>query len=135
MGFRLRERRAGAYLGTVVKGDWEQRDDSKRLEQPGQGEWMMDDYGLVFYRRESRIPIVIPYADMVEVGEGPWKVKGWEREQAVIINWVKGAFMSTFPRVTDGRDLSSGFVLASEVETTRAIIEHIRSNILDLSGK
>lgn len=120
----------GVYLGTVVAGDWGRRDESQRLQEEGTGQWQLDSYGLAFFRDDVRVPIVIPYADMIDIHQSEWLAeKHQHRNYEVKLTWMKGAFEVTFPRSTDSLALYSGFVLSENAEFTKAVVEKVKGMI------
>ena len=113
------EKRRGHYLGTEIDGKWWRRYSSDGLLARGNGEFWIDASALFFRRYLTKIPIVIPFGDVLDVNVGTWHAGRWAGGAPVVkIVWKKA-----------DNHLSSGFVFSRDARETEALVQEIRSHM------
>jgi hypothetical protein len=111
------ETRRAHYLGTEIDERWWRRYSKDGLLARGIGEFWMDSSGLFFRRYLTDVPIVISWADVVDVKVGKWHSGRWAGGAPVLkILWRKAENL-----------LSSGFVLSRDFHDTETIVQEFRS--------
>jgi len=113
------EKRRGHYLGTEINGKWWRRYSSDGLLARGNGEFWIDASALFFRRYLTKIPIAIPFGDVLDVKVGTWHAGRWAGGAPVVkIVWKKA-----------DNHLSSGFVFSRDARETEALVQEIRSHM------
>jgi hypothetical protein len=108
------DRTPGHYLGTEIDEKWWKRYLRKGFFARGSGEYWHDAEAFYFLRYLTADPIVIRFADVVDVKVGTWHAGRWALGRPVVkLLWSR-----------ERRSLSSGFVLSrKEAETSRLLDE------------
>lgn len=116
---RSAERRRGHYLGTEIDEKRWRRYSRDGLLARGIGEFWFDASALFFRRYLTKTPILISYADMVEVKVGKWHSGRWAGGSPVVkIVWKKA-----------NNRLSSGFVFSRDPRESEVLVQEIRSHL------
>jgi hypothetical protein len=111
------EKKRGHYLGTEIDETWWRRYTRDGFLARGLGEYWIDASALLFQRYLTGTPLVIPFAEMVDVAVGKWHSGRWAGGTPVVkIAWERS-----------GSRLSSGFVLSRDARETDEMVRKIRS--------
>ena len=109
-------RRKGHYLGTEIDEKWWKRYRKDNLFARGNGEYWFDDTALYFRRYLTKHPIVIPFAQVIEMKIGKSHAGRWLLGSRVLkLIWEK-----------DGMKLSSGFIVARNQQETEAVMADLK---------
>jgi len=105
-------RRKGHYLGTEINEKWWKRFKKNKFFARGNGEYWIDDTALYFRRYLIKNPIVIPFAEIIEMKFGKSHAGRWLLGSQVLkLNWEK-----------DDMKLSSGFIFSRNQQETEAVM-------------
>jgi hypothetical protein len=111
------DKRRGQYLGTEVDEKWWRRYSKDGLLLRGTGEYRYDPSAFFFRRYLTTEPIVILFADVLDVKVGKWHSGRWSSGAQVIkLVWKKA---DTY--------LSSGFVLSSDTQESDLLVQKLQS--------
>jgi hypothetical protein len=111
------EKRRGYYLGTEINERWWRRYFRDGFFARGIGEYWIDDAAVYFRRYLTKVPIVIPFRDVVDVKLGKWHSGRWAGGAPVVkILWKKA-----------DKFLSSGFVFSRDALETDALVRALRA--------
>ena len=101
----------GHYLGSEINEIWWKRYTKDRLFARGVGEYWYDDSAFYFRRYLTKTPIVLNYADIIELKTGYWHAGKWGAGRPILkIIWQH-----------KGIRLSSGFLLTCHSEAYQRI--------------
>ena len=107
----------GHYFGTEINEIWWKRYTRDRLFARGVGEYWYDDSAFYFRRYLTKTPIILNYADVIELKTGRWHAGRWAAGRPILkIIWQH-----------KGIRLSSGFLLTSSPEA----YQRIRQQLVD----
>jgi hypothetical protein len=107
----------GHYFGTEIDEIWWKRYTKDKLFARGVGEYWYDDSAFYFRRYLTKAPIIVNYADIIELKKGHWHAGRWGAGRPILkIIWQH-----------HGIRLSSGFLLTSRADA----YQRIRQQLLD----
>lgn len=105
----------GHYLGTEINETWWKRYTKDKLFARGVGEYWYDDSAFYFRRYLTKAPIVLNYADIIELKTGHWHAGRWGAGRPILkFIWQR-----------HGIRLSSGFLLASHADAYQRIQQQL----------
>lgn len=115
----------GHYFGTEIDESWWKRYTRDKLFARGVGEYWYDDSAFYFRRYLTKTPIVLHYADIIELKTGHWHSGRWAAGRPILkIIWQH-----------KGIRLSSGFLLTSHVDTYQRIRQQLADAIHVLNNR
>jgi hypothetical protein len=113
------DRTPGHYLGTEIDEKWWKRYLRKGFFARGSGEYWYDAEAFYFLRYLTADPIIIRFADVVDLKVGTWHAGRWALGRSVVkLLWSR-----------EGQSLSSGFVLPSEESVTSRLLDEPRHRL------
>jgi len=112
-------RRTGHYLGTEIEEKWWQRYDRNKLLARGNGECWIDQDALCFLRYLTKDPIKIRFDAIVGVKIAKWHSGRWYCGRPIVkVLWIE-----------DGLKLSSGFIVARDMDNTLRFVGEIKEAV------
>lgn len=107
--------RAGAYLGTEIDGSWWRGYRGKGFFARGNGAFWHDGESFFFRRFLTRRALVIPFDRVVRVETGTSHAG----------RWLGGRLIVKIVWSGDGHELSSGFVVSRDRDSTLATVREL----------
>ena len=112
-------KQTGHYFGTEIDEMWWKRYTRDKLFARGVGEYWYDDSAFYFRRYLTKTPIVLNYADIIELKTGHWHAGRWAAGRPILkIIWQH-----------KGIRLSSGFLLTSHADRYQRIRQQLADAI------
>jgi len=94
----------GKYYGTEINQKWWKRYTKDKMLARGDGVFSFNEDNITFLRKLTRVPIEIPFENIVGFKTGKWHAGQWGAGHAIIkVIWERG-----------GSTLSSGFSIAAK---------------------
>jgi len=111
--------KAGLYLGTEIEEKWWKRYKKDKLFARGNGKYWIDDQAFYFLRYFTKVPITIPFKNIIECKTGKWHSGKWGFGYPILkILWLK-----------EDVTLSSGFLIHKNNEKIMDFIATLEKQI------